>query len=312
MPAKRGPDIIHRWEGNPVITIESLPFRCADITNAGAVKLGDEYVLLVTIESLEGTFSIYPARSKDGYRRFEVAAEPLLAPSENGEFAVYEERGVLDARIVSLEGSYYICYNALSHHGYRLALARTDDFRSVERVGLTSLPDTKTGTLFSRKINGQYARLERPAERGSIWLSYSDDLQYWGGSEVVMTPRGGFWDCDRIGVAAPPMETDDGWVVIYYGVKGTSAGPLFRLGAAMLDPDNPARVLHRTNVPILAPREDYERIGDLPNLVFSCGALLEDGGKVRLYYGASNSCICIGTLTLSELMKDCLASEKEF
>ena len=121
-----------------------------------------------------------------------------------------------------------------------------------------------------------------------------------------MTPRGGFWDCDRIGVASPPTLTRAGWLFIYYGVKRTSAGPLFRLGAAILDTRNPAKVVGRTNVPILSPREDYERIGDLPNLVYSCGIIIEDNDEVKLYYGASNSCIAVGTTTVETIMAACL------
>ncbi len=311
MHRRHGPDIVHRWEGNPIITIEDLSFRCGDICNAGAIKMGGEYILLVTIESLEGFYSIYPAKSSDGYH-FAVSDHPLLAPSRKGPFAPYEEMGVLDPRISLLEGVYYIFYDAFGPHGYRLGLARTQDFRSVERVGLVSEPDTKTGALFPKKIKGKYSRLERPWAGSSIWISFSDDLEYWGWSEVVMTPRAGFWDSDRIGVATPPLEIDQGWFLIYYGIKQTSSGPLIRLGAAVLDKENPQVVVGRTNVPILSPREEYERIGDVTNLVFSCGAVIEPNGEVRIYYGAANSCICLGSTEIGQIVEACKESEKEF
>lgn len=308
---KYGPDIVHRWEGNPIITIDDLSFRCGDICNAGAVKVGQEYILLVTIESLEGFFSIYPARSSDGYY-FEVADQPLLAPSSQEAFAIYEEQGVLDPRITLLEDKYYISYNALGRHGYRLGLARTQDFRSVERLGLVSEPDTKAGALFPKKIDGKYARLERPWAGNSIWISFSNDLEYWGWSEIVMTPRAGFWDSDRIGAATPPMEIDQGWLFIYYGIKQTASGPLFRLGAAVLAAENPRQVVGRCNVPILSPREEYERIGDVTNLVFSCGAIIEPTGEVKIYYGAADSCISLGTTKIEKIMEAHTESEKEF
>jgi len=312
MPRRRyGPDIVHRWEGNPIITIDDLSFRCGDIRNAGAVKVDQEYILLITIESLEGFFSIYPARSADGYY-FEVDDHPLLAPSRQESFAIYEEEGVLDPRITLLNDEYYISYNALGRHGYRLGLARTRDFKSIERLGLVSEPDTKAGVLFPKKIKGRYARLERPWAGNSIWISFSDDLEYWGWSEIVMTPRAGFWDSDRIGAATPPMEIDQGWLLIYYGIKQTSSGPLFRLGAAILDAENPIRVLGRTNVPILSPREEYERIGDVTNLVFSCGAIIEPTGEVKIYYGAANSCISLGTTKIEKIIEAHMESEKEF
>jgi len=311
VPKGFGRDIIHRWEENPIITIEDLSFRCMDICNAGAVKVADQYILLLTIQNLEGRYSIYCAQSRDGYH-FEVGDRPFLSPCQDKPLAIYEERGVLDGRVVLLEGVYYICYDALGRHGYRAALARTEDFRTVQRIGHVSEPDTKGGVLFPRKIKGKYVRLERPWEGRSIWVSYSEDLEYWGWSEVVATPRGGFWDSDHIGIATPPIEIDPGWLFIYYGIKQTSTGPLFRLGAVILDAENPTEILGRTNAPILSPREDYERIGDVSNLVFSCGAIIEPNGEVRLYYGAADSCICLGTAKVQNIVQACLKSEKEF
>ncbi|RKY62790.1 MAG: glycosidase [Candidatus Latescibacterota bacterium] len=311
MLKRQGIDIVYRWEGNPIITIEDLSFKCSDICNAGAVKVDGEYMLLVTIQNLEGRYSIYPAKSTDGYH-FEVEDEPIMSPAKEEPYKMYEELGVLDARVVPLEGVYYISYDAFGHHGYRLGLARTEDFKTIQRVGLMSEPDTKGGVLFPRRIRGKYARLERPWEGGSIWVTYSDDLEYWGSSEVVMTPRPGFWDSNRIGVATPPIETDQGWLFMYYGVRQTSAGPLFRIGAAILDLEDPSKVLGRTNVPILSPREEYERIGDVPNIVFSCGAIVEPDGEVKLYYGAANSCICMGTTKVQDIITACKESDKEF
>jgi len=306
-----GRDIVHRWEGNPIITGRDLGFQCSDICNAGIIRLNGEYVLLVTIQSLEGFASIHVARSTNGLD-FEVEVDRFIARGQYEPDAPYDNQGILDARITPLEGYYYITFDAVSEHGYRLGLARTKDFRSVERLGLVSQPDTKAGALFPQKIKGKYARLERPWNGGNIWISYSDDLTYWGWSEVVMTPRGGFWDTSRIGIASPPMEIEQGWFFTYYGIKDTSAGPLFRLGAAILDRDNPTEVVGRTNVPILSPREEYERIGDVPNLVFSCGAIIEPNNEIKLYYGASNSCICLGTTNVEAILKACSESEKEF
>ena len=305
-----GRDILHRWEGNPVITTDDLSFRCASIFNAGAVFIGGEVLLLLTIQSLEGSYAIYPARSGDG-KNFIVDGQPILAPIANGPDAIYEKLGILDTRITNFSGEYFICYDALSLHGYRLGLAKTTDFETIERVGIISEPDNKSGVIFPDKFDGSFARLERPWEGGSIWISYSNDLLYWGNSDIVMTPRSGYWDCDRIGAATPPMATESGWLLIYYGVKRTSAGPLFRLGAAVLDKKNPARVLGRTNVPILSPREDYERIGNMPNLVYSCGAILNPDRTIRLYYGASSSCIALGTTTVDELLSACMNNTRQ-
>lgn len=311
MGNNRGPDIVYRWEGNPVISPETVGFRLADICNAGVVKTGREYVLLVTVQGLQGFYSIHTARSTDGYH-FEFEQEPLMGPSGETPDPSCDEEGVMDARITPFGVSFYVVYNVVGRNGYRLALAQTADFRSINRLGIISEPDTKGGALFPEMINGKYARLERPWEGGSIWLSYSEDLVYWGESQFVMGPRGGFWDLNRVGAATPPMRIDPGWFFIYYGIKETSAGPLFRLGAAILDHDNPKRVVGRTNVPILSPRTALERLGDVPNLVFSCGALIEPDGEVKVYYGAANSCICLGLTSVDEIVRACSESAKEF
>ena len=311
MPKKKHPDIIYRFKGNPVITMDDLSFRASDICNAGAVKIGDIYLLLVAIESLKGHKSLYLARSTNSFD-FEVDDAPFMKYAEDKAFKKYEENSIMDGRITPFEDTYYITYIAESHYGDRIGLARTDDFESVTRLGFVSEVDIKGGTLFPEKIHGRYARLERPLSGGRIWISYSDDLVYWGGSEVVLSPRPGYWDSHRVGDAVPPIRVKDGrWLLIYYGIKDTSAGPLFRIGAVFLDSDDPARVVSRTNVPILSPRKNYERIGDVTNLIFSCGAILEDE-KLLLYYGASDSCICLGTTAIDDIYQECAKSEGEF
>ena len=302
-------NIVERWDGNPVISLSDLAFQASDIHNAGAARFEGRYVLLVTVESLQGDCSIYKAVSDDG-RRFTIDESPFLSSSDDGAFLPYEEQGVRDPRITPYDGTFYIVYQAESTHGVRLALARTQDFETVERVAMISEPDTKNGLLFPRKIDGRFARLERPREGGNIWVSYSDDMIHWGGWDCVMTPRHGYWDYDRIGGAAPPIETPCGWLLVYYGVRNTPSGPLFRLGLAFLELDEPTNVCGRSNIPILAPQKPYERIGDVGNLVFCCGALLsEDESELEIYYGAADSCICLGTVPLEELHRICMAEK---
>ncbi|MBW2664493.1 MAG: glycosidase [Deltaproteobacteria bacterium] len=294
MPQKNQPDIIRRWKDNPIITLSDLPFPASDICNAGAVKFRGMYFLLITIENLSGQKSLYIAKSKDGLC-FEVDEKPFMEPSEDEPYKKYEKISVMNARITPFEGAYFVTYIA----------ARTDDFKSIARIGMISSVDTKGGTLFSEKINGRYARLERPWSGGRIWI-------YWGGSKVLISPRPGYWDASRVGDAAPPIRLKDGrWLLIYYGIKDTCSGPLFRIGALILDPDDPAKVIARTNIPILSPRKDYERIGDIPNLIFSCGALLEQD-RFLLYYGAAKSCICLGTTSIDKIEKECAESKGGF
>lgn len=307
----RNTDVITRWEGNPIITVEDLWCSCSHICNAAAVKFEDDYLLLVTIEDMRGTKRLHLTRSPNPYE-FDVECTPFIASSPTGILSKYEHYGVLDPKITRIGDIYYITYTALSQYGFRLALAETEDFKNVRKRGFISEPDSKGGMLFPEKINGKYVKLEMPKDGHRIWISYSDDLVYWGGFDAIMGPRPGFWDAHKVGPAVPPMRVPDGrWLLLYYGVKNTSAGPISRIGAAFLDPDNPARVIARTNIPIISPRTIHERVGDIFNNVSSCGGILENE-QLLLYYGAANCSICAGTTTLGEIEDDCIASEKEF
>ncbi len=311
MAAKKMRDVVKRWESNPIITVDDIPFPCNTVFNAAAVKLDDQYVLLLRVEDMRGHSVLALACSQDGYN-FVIQDEPVMVPSTEGDFALYEHKGIEDPRITRLEGEYYIMYTAASAYGARLALAKTTDFRSFERIALISEPDNKDGALFPRKINGRYARLDRPmvGDMGNIWISYSNDLVHWGDSCVVKSVRNDCWDSWRVGASAPPIETEFGWLEIYHGVKATAGGPIYRLGAAMLDIDEPCKVLCRSAIPILAPREYYERVGDVNNVVFCCGAIMADDGQIRIYYGAADTCICVGHVRLEELMQFCAIGEE--
>jgi predicted GH43/DUF377 family glycosyl hydrolase len=305
-------DVIRRWQGNPLITIDDIPFPCNTVFNAGCAKYKDEYILILRVEDLTGRSVFALARSQDGYG-FELEPEPVMAPcEEEGCFKEYERKGIEDPRITKIGDIYYIVYTAASPYGPLLALAKTTDFKSFERVALISEPENKDGVLFPAKIKGKYARLDSPVAGGlaNIWISYSDDLITWGNSRCVMTVRDDHWDSWRVGASCQPIKIEDGWLIIYHGVKAASSGPIYRLGAAVLAEDDPSRVLCRTAIPILSPREYYERVGDVNNVVFSCGAILEDDNQeLKIYYGASDTSICVGTANVNELMQFCTIGE---
>ncbi|MHC4457268.1 MAG: glycoside hydrolase family 130 protein [Planctomycetota bacterium] len=305
-------DIIQRWEGNPIITIEDIPFPCNTVFNAACAKYNGQYILLLRVEDLTGCSVFALARSTDGYH-FELELQPVMTPCmEEGCFKEYEKKGIEDPRITEIDGVFYIMYTAVSPYGSLLALAKTTDFKKFERVALVSEPENKDGVLFPEKINGKYARLDRPVAggMGNIWISYSDDLITWGNSRCVMTIRDDHWDSWRIGASSQPIKIEDGWLVIYHGAKMTAGGPIYRLGAVTLDTEDPSKVTCRSAIPILAPREYYERVGDVNNVVFSCGAILEDDGhELKIYYGASDTSICVGTANVNALMRFCTIGE---
>lgn len=296
-------DVFHRWEGNPIINLEDIPFRCNTVFNGTPVKIGDEYLILLRVESRQGYSAFALARSRNGYR-FKVDDKPVMTPASEGVFGKYEALGIEDPRATYIDGTWHILYTAYSGHGARLALARTDDFNNFERVALISPPTNKDGVLFPEKINGLYARLDRPIglNIGSIWISYSKDLINWGESRVVIAPRPRFWDSFRVGASVPPIRTKRGWLEIYHGTKMTEAGPVYRAGGLLLDIDNPSRVVKRGRIPLLSPREKYERIGDVRNVVFASGAILEPNGEIKLYYGASDTSICVATAHIDDTL----------
>ncbi|MBW2219295.1 MAG: glycoside hydrolase family 130 protein [Deltaproteobacteria bacterium] len=298
-----GYDILYRFEGNPIITIEDIPFRCNTVFNGTVVKKGEEYFQLLRVEGQQGYSVFALAKSKDGLH-FSVEDKPVMTPARRGPFAKYETRGIEDPRITVIDGVYYVMYTAYSEYGTRIALAKTDNFYQYNRVAIVSEPGNKDGILFPEMINGEYVRLDRPIGKdvGNIWVSYSKNLTDWGKSEILMTPRHDMWDSFRIGASVPPIKTEHGWFEIYHGVKMTTSGPIYRIGTVLMDLEEPHKVISRCDKPILSPREDYERIGDVGNVAFACGAVLEDTGEIKVYYGAADTCICVATTKFENLI----------
>lgn len=300
-------DILRRWEGNPALTIDDVPFRANTVFNGSPIVGPGGIDLLLRIEGQQGYSFFALARSTDGLH-FTVDERPVMMPATSGPFARYEEKGIEDPRVTELEGRTYVMYAASGAFGPRIALAATDDHVHYERIALVSEPGNKDGVLFPEKIGGRYARLDRPigARRGSIWVSYSQDLVHWGDSEVVISPGGCRWDTYRVGASVPPIRTNAGWLEIYHGTQWTISGPIYRVGAVLLDIENPARVIKRGMVPLLSPREEYERIGDIGNVCFACGAVVFESGQIYVYYGAADTSICVAIGTIQQIMDECL------
>jgi predicted GH43/DUF377 family glycosyl hydrolase len=296
-------ELFARNEHNPLITTRDLPYQANAVFNAGAADLGDEVVLLLRVESTSGRSHLTVARSKNGVTGWTVADRALLHPAQGFP---HETFGIEDCRITWMEDLdvWGLAYTAYSEHGPGIAIALTTDFETVERVGLAFPPDDKDACLFPRRFDGHYAMLHRPAVGGgSIWIAYSPDLVFWGKTDVVVPLRGGpWWDGLRVGAGLPPIETEEGWLVIYHGVKEALSRPLYRLGAALLDLEDPHRMIARARRWMLAPREPYEQVGDAPNVVFPCGGFVRDQ-TLWVYYGAADSCICLATAPLEDVLE---------
>ncbi|GAI97043.1 unnamed protein product, partial [marine sediment metagenome] len=262
---------------NPILTKEDIPYPVQTVHNAGVVKFDGRYVMLFRSHLDTGRSIIGLAESEDGFN-FKSRPGPFMTPSQEPVFCEYEEYGVEDPRITQLEGAYYITYSAYSRHGVRIGLAKTTDFETVERVAFITQADYRNVVIFPEKIDGRYARLDRPHSAispWSIWISFSPDLIHWGDSRVVIKPVKYHWDQMKIGPGAPPIHTDKGWLNIYHGVFPTMDGHVYRLGVALHDLNDPARVLGVGDRWILQPEDTWELVGYVHNVVFTCGAVAE-------------------------------------
>ena len=217
-------DIVQRWEGNPIVTLDDLTFTTNNIYSAGAVKYDGKYILLVTAEDTMGKTAIYRAESSDGHH-FEVEETPFLSAQTEGPLRDLESVGVREARITQMAGRFYFIYSAVGKYDYLLCLGVTDDFKKSERLGVISLPENKGGALFPKKFDGKFVRLERPGSGGRIWISFSNEMLTWGESEVLISPRPGYWDSNSVGCAFPPIETPEGSRDSHHVIGNFEGGP---------------------------------------------------------------------------------------
>lgn len=300
--------IVKRYSGNPILTRDDVPYPVETVHNAGMVKFNDKYIMLFRAHKDNGRSILGLAESDDGFN-FTTRSEPFMVPAQEGAFAEYEEYGVEDARICYMEGRYLITYSAYSRHGVRIGLAETKDFQSVERVALITQADYRNTVLFPERINGRYVRLDRPhsdISPWSIWISYSPDLIHWGDSRVVMKPVQYHWDEMKIGPGATPFRTSKGWLQIYHGVFPTMDGCVYRLGVALHDLQDPSKILGVGDSWILQPEDPWEVTGYVHNVVFTCGAIPEDDGTVKIYWGGADKVMCVGTAVVEDLVELCL------
>jgi predicted GH43/DUF377 family glycosyl hydrolase len=310
-------ELFQRHPGNPILSAEDWPYPVNSVFNPGATTQNAETVLLARVEDMRGISHLTVARSANGVDGWTIAAEPLLAPEPGVES---EQWGLEDPRVVWVDEleRWVITCTAYGPAGPAVYLATTADFASVERHGIIRQAEDKNAALLPHRIDGRWILLHRPktefgGARGEILLSRSPDLDSWSAPEQVLQPRAGaWWDSLRIGLGPPPLRTDRGWLLVYHGVKDTISGEVYRVGVALLDLDEPTRVLRRLPSWILAPLAPYERVGDVPNVIFPCGLVHDTpSGTIRLYYGAADSAVCLATAQLDDLLETVLATPAE-
>jgi predicted GH43/DUF377 family glycosyl hydrolase len=305
--------LFRRSESNPILTIADLPYPANSIFNPGAARVGGETVLLARVEDLRGISHLHVARSDDGVTDWRFDAAPLLRSDE--EHYPEEVWGCEDPRLTWLPelGEWVIAYTAYSRRGPIVSLATTRDFTSVRRLGPVMPPEDKDAALFPRRFDGRWAIIHRPSPlRGGahMWISFSPDLRHWGDHTLLLEARdGAWWDAGKIGLGPPPLETAEGWLVLYHGVHATAGGPIYRAGLALLDLHDPRIVLRRTDEWVFGPVAPYEVIGDVGRVVFPCGWVVDEGAdRLDVYYGAADSVIATATARLSDTLARVLAS----
>ena len=319
-----------RKRSAPVVTAADLPYPSTLVFNAGVIKYRGEYVMVFrndygtdrdAYENQKRRFagtSVGIARSKNGVDGWRFEPLPLIDSNDPGKDP--EIKRFYDPRIIQIEDRLLLCLAMDTRHGIRGAIGElSPDLRSWKLLG-ASVPENRNMVLFPEKIGGEYVRLERPMpvysrgrDRFDIWLSRSPDLVYWGRSELVLGVEDVPFANDKIGPTASPIKTERGWLTLIHAVdKDESRGKngwektwkkRYTAGLMLLDLNDPAKVLSVYNEPLIAPDLPVETDeGFRQNVIFPCGMLLEDSGEVKIYYGASDTCVCLATADVNDLL----------
>jgi predicted GH43/DUF377 family glycosyl hydrolase len=307
---KKAHELFKRYEGNPILKPEDWPYPANAVFNPAAARVDDQTLLLARVEDMRGFSHLTVARSPNGLTDWQIDPDPTFTADPNSQ----EERwGLEDPRVVWLEEQkeFAVTYVSFSEGGPLVSLAITKNFRTFARLGAMLPPEDKDACLFPRRFDGRFALIHRPIVRGEahIWLSLSPDLKHWGDHQLLIHTRHAYWDSHRVGLACQPIETPEGWLVFYHGVRVTTASQIYRLGLVLLDLHHPWKMLRRSAEWILGPQAYYERVGDVGDVVFPTGAIVDTGtDELRMYYGAADSTIAVATAKLSDVIDYILAS----
>ncbi len=313
---------MHRYNKNPILTranVPPIPPELVDATsvfNPGAIKDGDIYRLMLRVQSRSRETFLVMAESTDGVN---FTVENRIVNFKGIEKVKEKIYHIYDARITKLEGRFYIMFALDMDDGCQLGLGLTDNFKDFDFLGITSNEDIRNGVLFPEKINGRYYRMDRPNKArhsggptsgSAICLNESDDLLSWKYVSTLISGRFHYWD-EFIGSGPPPVKTRKGWLHVYHGVAGHfGSSNIYQGGVLLLDLNDPSKVLGRSRCNILEPREIWEMAGQVPNVTFPSGIVVEkydaegfavDESEVKIYYGAADTSVGLLITTITEL-----------
>ena len=297
-------EVVWRSSKNPIIPRNLIP-SSNSIFNSAVVPFQDGFAGVFRCDDKRRFMQLHSGRSKDGIN-WTISNEPISFIGDDPEINKFVYG--YDPSVCWLEDRYYITW-CNGYHGPTIGVGYTYDFKKFYQLENAFLPFNRNGVLFPRKINGKFAMLSRPSDNGhtpfgDIFYSESPDMCHWGRHRHVMSPTPFHsWQSTKIGAGPIPIETTEGWLLIYHGVITSCNGFLYSAGAALLDLDQPWKVIYRTAPYIISPQALYECIGDVPNVVFPCAALADAAtGRIAIYYGAADTVTCLAFTQVDELI----------
>jgi beta-1,4-mannooligosaccharide/beta-1,4-mannosyl-N-acetylglucosamine phosphorylase len=295
--------VIWRYSRNPVIPRDATP-RSNSIFNSAVVPYQGRFAGVFRVDDTRRVMNIHAGFSDDGLS-WQIAPQPIQFQCDDPEVAAFRYR--YDPRVCWIEDRYYITW-CNGYHGPTIGVGYTYDFQTFYQLENAFLPFNRNGVLFPRKINGKYAMLSRPSDNGhtpfgDIFYSESPDMIHWGCHRWVFGAGGSPWNQTKIGAGPTPIETSEGWLLIYHGVLTSCNGFVYSFSAALLDLDKPWKVIARAAPYLLSPQTLYECVGDVPNVVFPCAALVDgDTGRMAIYYGAADTVTALAFAYVHELV----------
>ena len=293
---------VWRYTNNPIIERDAVP-RANSIFNSAVVPFRDGYAGVFRVDDTSRLQTLHRGFSKDGIH-WELDKDQIAFISDDPEVGHFVYG--YDPRVCFMDGRYYVTW-CNGYHGPTIGMAYTEDFEKFYQMENLVLPYNRNGVLFPRKINGRYYLLSRPSDKGhtpfgDIFISESPDLCYWGKHRHVRAPLPG-WGGTKIGPGPVPIETDEGWLMIFHGVLYSCNGFVYSMGVALLDIDQPWKVKYRARPYILNPRTYYECVGDVPNVVFPCATLADAAsGRIAIYYGCADTSVGLAFTTIDDLV----------
>ena len=297
-------EVMWKHSANPIMGWNETP-SAARIYNSAVVPYQDGFKGIFRADHKDGIPRLHVGSSRDGLK-WDIDDRTIEWKDEAG--LPYNPGYAYDPRMVELDGKYYIMW-CTDFGGPTIGLGFTEDFEHFTRMENVFIPFNRNGVLFPKKINDKYLMLSRPSDSGhtpfgDIFLSESPDLLYWGRHRRVMTSGETWWQGKKIGAGAVPIETTEGWLLFYHGVNGTCNGFVYSIGAALLDLENPSKVLYRTRDYLMTPEAPYEVSGFVPNVTFPCATLQDaETGRIAVYYGAADTCLGVAYTEVDRLVE---------